>query len=271
MRCTTRTASGWALACLVAALATAEVHAAPPPAVAADAYARVPNGIPTPRDNDDSYPDVNDVINLLKGFDPGDPEFLSSNDATDRYFVERDGLWRDLDGSVAFLGISARNKNILGVYTQSGEGIARMPLLGPHTGFGIAGKGTPESPFPASLLGLDMRASFGWYLEADYTEIFYSEDSRNRGGWDHLFSYAIGSVRTWVRYPDGEVAELVLDDAYVLAWEDMTWDGISLGDEDYDDMLYLVGHVITSAQGPTGQPPEMNASSSLAAAAPAGN
>jgi hypothetical protein len=34
-----------------------------------------------------------------------------------------------------------------------------------------------------------------------------------------------------------------LNHPYLLAWEDLGWNGTHLGDEDYDDMMDLVDHV----------------------------
>ena len=67
------------------------------------------------------------------------------------------------------------------------------------------------------------------------------------GRWDHLLTYAIGPLEIHVDY-GGESPELVvMSEAYVLAWEDMPWTGRSLGDDDFDDMIYVVGRVLTAA------------------------
>lgn len=99
------------------------------------------NGIPTARDNNDGEPDLNDAINQILGTAYG------RNAALDPLFVQPDEIWKDLNGMVALIGLSAGNQNTLGAYTDVGIGAAKAALLCPTSGFGFSGDGTQANPY----------------------------------------------------------------------------------------------------------------------------
>ncbi len=121
------------------------------PAVAGDVYGVAQggavNGIPTARDNNDGIPDINDAINLVQG------SALLRNKDADPLFVEPDYVWKQLDGTIVLIGLTAGNLNTIGYYTDLGTGAVQTPLLGPFSGFGFAGP-----PFPATTIGGDTSA-----------------------------------------------------------------------------------------------------------------
>lgn len=109
-----------------------------------------------------------------------------------------------------------------------------------------------EDPFPATALPVGPGRPFGWYLDVDGTAVggdravYFSEGQLNALHRDRLFSYRLGPLRLWVDRGAG-AERLDFGEAYLLAWEDMPWTGRALGDDDYDDMMYVVGRVTSVA------------------------
>ena len=93
------------------------------------------NGTPTANDNNDAGPDINDAINLLQGTSFG------RNKDVDFLFVDSDEVWKELNGEIILIGLSAGYSNTVGVYTDLGTGAVKDPLLGPFSGFEFAGDG----------------------------------------------------------------------------------------------------------------------------------
>lgn len=211
-----------------------------PPNVANDVYSGVVNGIPTARDKNDGVPDIYDAVNRILGTAYG------NNAAVDPLFVEPDEIWLELNGAVALIGLTAGNSNTIGVYTDLGVGANRTPLLGPYSGFGFVAAGTAADPYPAAMTTLGTGTDFGWYLNtaAGAASInYFSEAALNGNGFDHMMTYDLpGATSIYVDYGSGAV-RLTLNDPYLIAWEDLPWSGQTLGDDDYDDMIYLVDKV----------------------------
>ena len=211
------------------------------PAVAGDVYGVAQggavNGIPTARDNNDGIPDINDAINLVQG------SALLRNKDADPLFVEPDYVWKQLDGTIVLIGLTAGNLNTIGYYTDLGTGAVQTPLLGPFSGFGFAGP-----PFPATTIGLGTGTLFGFYLNtvagASSTD-YFSEPGLNPGGWDHMMTFDLpGANGTTISVDMGAGAvDLTLNDPYLIAWEDLPFGGGALGDDDFDDMMYLVDKI----------------------------
>jgi len=214
--------------------------------VANDVYSGVVNGIPTARDNYEVGQDINDAVNLIQGTG------YARNSEVDPLFVEPDYAWRELNGTVMLIGVSAGYSNTTGVYTDIGVGAVQTPLLGPFSGFGFAGDGTAANPFPAAATSLGTGSLFGWYLNANGVTDYYSESTLNPSGLDHLMTFDLPNANGKTIYIDtgAGATPVTLNDPYLLAWEDLDWDGSTLGDEDYNDMIYLVDKVspVTSQQ-----------------------
>jgi hypothetical protein len=229
---------------VVVSLVPAVAAAGPfPPNVASDVYGVAQggavNGIPTANDDNDGGPDINDAVNQILGTG------YARNFAVDPLFVQPDEIWANLNGTVALIGLSAGYSNTVGLYTDLGVGANRTPLLGPYTGFGFAGDGTAANPFPAAALGLGTGTNFGWYLYANQAQHYFSQAALNGGGWDHMMTFDLpgaNGTSIYLDYGGGSVA-VRLNDPYLITWEDLAWTGSTLGDEDYDDMMYLVDKV----------------------------
>ncbi len=217
------------------------------------------NGIPTANDDNDGalcppdcVPDINDAINLLTG------GAVPRNVGYDNRFTEPDELWQDLgSGAVALIGLTAGFSNTVGVYTDLGVGAVRTDVLGPNTGTGFVGDGlTAATAFPAGMTGLASNQNFGWFLNANQQTLYYSETALNPpgdGGLDHMMTYDLsdlGGTKLWVQFGAAPAIEITLDkNTFLIAWEDLPFNGATLGDDDYDDMLYLVTSVALEIGG----------------------
>ncbi|UCG56647.1 MAG: hypothetical protein JSU70_17505 [Phycisphaerales bacterium] len=215
-----------------------------PPNVTNDVYAVAQggavNGIPTANDDNDAGPDLNDAVNQILG------TAYARNYAIDPLFTGPDEIWRDLTGMVALIGLSAGNQNTVGVYTDLGSGAVRTPVLGPFSGFGFAGDGSAANPYPAAMTGLAPGTNFGWYLDSVPSGIYYSEAGINPAGWDHMMTFDLPGADGASIYVDfgGGPVQVTLNDPLLIGWEDLPWDGTTLGDDDYDDMMYLIDRVM---------------------------
>ena len=226
-----------------------------------DVYDSSPDGIPTPN-NTDVDENIYAAFNLLLGTS------YTSNEEVDSFQVGGfPRFWKDVttsenEGYVAFISITAANRNLLQAYDTADPG-TKIDTLGPYTGFGFSGDGSIDSPFAAELspfagTGLD----FGWNLrsssgsdvknwDSDYT-------SGDNEGLAHYFVYnvskfmggtttslKIGCEEVNVDNVRTEVCDEVIehtwsDDVYLIAFEDLALKNGKLGDEDYNDHIFLV-------------------------------
>lgn len=217
--------------------------------VANDEYAGgVVNGIPTAQQWNEYYPDIYEAINKVIGTN------YSYNREVDHRFVDVDYVWKDLldPAPIALIGLTAGNSNTLGYYTGLGTGSGKKSLVGPYTGFGyIGGDGSENSPYLGTILS--MPHQFGWYLESSSssTTTYYSEPNLNDGGWgwDHMMTFSLPELagkKIWIKNSDDKVVSVdFTKNSYLLAWEDLPFNTSTgmLGDEDYNDMIYLVARV----------------------------
>jgi hypothetical protein len=243
---------------LALALAVPAAIAGPfTPNVSNDVYSGVVNGIPTANDNNDGIPDIYNAINQLLG------TAMTRNRDADPRFVPVDAVWTNLTGTAALIGLTAGNSNTLGVYTGLGTGGGQSAVIGPYSGFGFLGDGSAANPYPAASTGLGTGVNHGWYLNSSGLT-FFSEPGLNvaDGGLDHLMTFALPELvgqSVWI-YTDangngvfdgGEASSLyTFTNPYLLAWEDLPFNGQTLGDDDYDDMIYLVDAVSPTVPEP---------------------
>jgi len=206
----------------------------------------VANGIPTAQDDNGPIPDINDAINQLLGTNYG------HNKDVDNRFVSIDTIWKQLNGGAALIGLTAANSNTLGVYTDLGTGAARTAILGPNSGFGFAGDGTAANPYPAGGIShavVPHNGTFGFYLEStrnNTTHTWFSEYSLNAGSYDHMLTFALPELAGQTVYIDkGNGPELYTfhNNPYLICFEDKPFANGTLGDEDYDDMMFVVDKV----------------------------
>jgi len=193
------------------------------------------NGIPSAKDNNDLIPDIFQAVNQLLG------TTYTHNWQVDSLFYQPDSIWQQqLNGTVALIGLTAGYSNTLGVYTDLGVGSAKTSVIGPYSGYGFKGTGTIGSPYPAATLGLAYQSLYGFYLKSvnsSSTAYYYSEDSLNPSGWDHMMTFDLKELSgTSIYINKGAGPEsYTFNHPYLLAWEDQ-----NMGDEDYDDMMYVI-------------------------------
>ena len=213
----------------LSAIATADVF----PFMPADSYDSTPDGIPTANGNNDGVPDIHDAVSRVTGIT------YTANEQVDNRFIQPDYVWKELNGQIALIGLTAGNTNTVGYYTDLGTGSSRTALLSNFTGFGWTGDESSTNPYPGKTFGIGTNNLFGWYLNSNGT-LYYSESGLNPSGWDHLMTFEVPELagqKLWVTV-NGATVEWTFSDPYLLAWEDL-----NLGDMDYDDMIYLVDKV----------------------------
>lgn len=237
---------------ILVSFATAAFAGPTPPNLANDTYGVAQggtvNGIPTPNDDNDGTPDINDAINQLL------VTSYANNVDVDHLQVANDEVWKDMTGTIALIGLTAGNSNTIGVYTGIGTGAGQTPILGPYSGFGFVGDGSLTNPYPAASTGLSSGTLFGWYLRTDDGSgpVDYFSESALNPLFDHMLTYDLSELSgesIYVQYgsgPNAIVSEWTLNSPYLICWEDLPWDPCEqlLGDEDYDDMIYLVDRVV---------------------------
>lgn len=218
-------------------LLSSTVFAAPFTAnVMNDVYASSANGIATANDENDGIPDLHDAVNQILGTS------YTANEQLDDRFVEPDSIFTATgQHSVALIGLTAGNTNTLGFYTDTGVGANKTDLLGPISGFGIPHSGTSADPYTAA--SFNFTGDFGWYLQSNSTT-YYSEADLNDGGWDHMMTFTIPELNgqtLWIDTGAGAF-EYTFTNAFLIGWEDLPYNQSTgqLGDDDYDDMMYLV-------------------------------
>lgn len=208
--------------------------------VTSDAYQSVVNGIPTANDHNDGSPDLYEAANAVLGTG------YTSNSDLDSRFVWADEVFVGTgQHSIALIGLTAGNQNTLGVYTDIGTGVNKTAVLGPESGFGFTGNGSVGSPFTGATFNIT--GNFAWYLESvsgASTNTYYSEAALNVGdqGLDHMMTFAMNELNGQSVFVDyGMGAEsYTFANAFLIGWEDLRLLNGVLGDDDYDDMIYLV-------------------------------
>lgn len=216
-------------------------------------------GVPTPKDNNDSGPDINDAINLLLG-----TGYVRNSDTDSLQWTTGDETWVDLSTDEAkatytFISLTAGNKNTLGVYKAYDPlgTLYEIPGLGPFSGHQFMGDGTSGNPFPAGISPYTANAGvdFGWFLKSvdkDDESIvarWFSDPTLNSDLKDHMLSYHLAGLAgqsVWIQVEDGDPYLYTFSNPFLLAFEDLPkGPGVNgkLGDEDYDDSIFLVDRV----------------------------
>jgi len=223
-----------------------------PDNLANDIYDSSPDATPTARDKNDGEPDIFDAVNHLLG------TTFDGNEDVDPYFVEPDYVWQELNGHIAIIGMTAGYSNTLGVYTGLASGDSKTQLIGPYSNkFEFLGDGTEIDPYPAALTTLGAGTEFGWYLYANQETYYYSDPDLNSDNLDHMMTFGLSGLvgKTVYTYTDsdndgvldedekGSVTAYTFSNPYLIAWEDLALESGALGDEDYDDMMYVVDYV----------------------------
>ena len=202
------------------------------------------NGIPTAWTNPGSqgiglpniYQAINEILNTN----------YSTNTDVDSYFRDNDSLWLNFESRATVIGYSAYYTNTLGVYNASNAS-EMYDVLEDQSGQGFA------PGYPTALINMSVGPVFGWYLEVttapSTTVTYYSESDLNPGGHDHMMTFDLGGPL--------DFNGISYENPYLIAWEDKawgthpdtyshlnsgysSWSSYTLGDEDYNDLIFLV-------------------------------
>lgn len=211
------------------------------------------NGVPTASEPAGASPYIYDNVNLLySNAGLGTP--FSNNKDLDPLFKGSDEIWRELgDGGIALIGMQAKFSDTVGLYTDVGVGTIQTPLLGPNNGNGFAGDGTLANPFPATMTGLSKDQQFGWYLDSATPSImrtFFSEPILNNPQLDQMMTFNLGALSgttVYVDFGSGPTLLQLGSNIFLIAWEDKPFNGNTVGDDDYNDMVYLVTDITSDS------------------------
>lgn len=200
------------------------------------------NGIATANYNNDTSPDLYDIVNKMIGTS------YTGNQDLDNRLIDADQFFiGDGSHSVMLAGMAAANVNSLGYYTDLGTGSARHELISDSSGFyTVDADGSHSNPFDASIF--DINGTFGFYLSSEQYDSgdvidFFSETALNGvdAGLDHMMSFSLNELNGqtyWVDTGAGLV-EYTYENALLIGWEDRLINNGS-SDDDYDDIMYLV-------------------------------
>ncbi len=222
--------------------------------MAADTYETTPDAIPTPKDNNDNLAgvpdpaDINDAINHLLG-----TGFARNEDVDFLRYLGPDSTWEDIsgtadaDGTYVLISLTAANSNTLRVYDVTAPA-TKIDVLGPSSGFGYTGDGSIGDPYDAAYSPLAAGTNFGWSLKSvgvSGTKIWDSDASLNASGLDHMLTYHLATLTGSTVYikVGSAVTPYTFFDPFLLTWEDKALASGKLGDEDFDDLVYLVDRV----------------------------
>lgn len=240
-----------------------------PPHVEMDDYDSVGDTIPTPYDNLGYVnPDISDAVNRILG------TAYVSNEFHDSLFVGNDSEWYVFEpgARIALLGMTAGNSNTMGFYQTYPTTNDRTNVIGPYGNvFSFLAAGTSDDPYPAQNIPLAVGEEFKWFVRSvrtntpnPYTNYYYSEPGIGDTSdiYDHMMTFRLpfdemhNSI--WVSVNGGTAEQWLFTEPYLLVWEDKPWqiyyDGsqggdthysgqYTLGDEDYNDMIYIVDRV----------------------------
>lgn len=232
------------------------------PTMAADTYGIAQGGgnilaVKTPKDNNDNLAgvpnpaDINDAINLLLG-----TAYARNSDVDFLQFTGPDATWKDISstdfaGEYALVSLTAANTNTLSVYDVTAPA-TKIPVLGPVSGFGFLGKDglTAGTAFTAALSPFGSGTNFGFSLKSvpasGPTNTWDSSPISNPDGLDHMLTYHLADLSgetIWIKVGADPASEYTFYDPYLITWEDKPLLSGLLGDEDFDDLIFLVDRV----------------------------
>jgi len=217
-----------------------------------DAYnGNAVNGIPT-ANMAGGFPEVYEDVNMVYTAAGLGAPFTRNSDL-DPLFHEPDYVWQTTGsgGEIAVIGVSAGNTQNAGVYTDIGVGNNQLTVLGPFSGSTFLGSGTLGDPFPGKMTGLVSLQQFGWFLDSSGQD-WFSETQLNTNGFDHMMTFdasALTGQSVFVDFGAGPQNLVFGPNIFIIAWEDLPFSGNTLGDDDYNDIVYLITEVNTNIAG----------------------
>lgn len=109
--------------------------------------------------------------------------------------------------------------------------------------------------FDIYTIGLNEGSVFSWFLQTYNPNtgaekaIYYSDSRKNTSLLDHMITYDLGGPldfwngEEWIHY----------ENPHLIGWENQGWDPVtqSLGNEDYNDFIFLVDRGIPPVPEPS--------------------
>jgi len=203
----------------------------------------------TDRNSTPTAQSLNNVKNIYEAVNKVLGTNHTSNLDVDQYFVNDDSLWNNINiaGQVTVIGYSASQLNKLGVYTTTND----YYVTNDYNGFGfdnhpIAGMYKNGWFDTYDINSISPDDSFGWFLESiksdDRIFRYYSESNKNNDRKDHMMTFDLGGPLSFNTGKDSDGNDVIIDfnNPHLLAWEDQPWNGTTLGDDDYNDFMFLV-------------------------------
>lgn len=134
-------------------------------------------------------------------------------------YISNDQLWQDLNGGVSALSKYAADSHNFGINYYTSDGYISTQWFDNTSG---PANDSRWDPGDSDHFDLDNNETWSWIFE-DQTKgkTYYSVDSRNADGFNHMKTYAI----------DGKFFNN--HQVYVVCWEDL-WNG---GDQDWQDNI----------------------------------
>ena len=167
----------------------------------------------------------------------------------------------------------------VGLYLRNQQNaiVKQAPILSDVTGYSWTGNGSVAAPLQgAQTTAPAFSSTLGWYITAkdwktNYTtEItYYSEAFLNPDKYDHLITYTLpvaGHVYNYIDPVSGiEKSYTASANAYLVGFKDRIaasgYDplhpglGVTMGDDDFNDVLILVDQVLAPGYTPTTKAP----------------
>jgi hypothetical protein len=149
------------------------------------------------------------------------------------------------------IGLGAGATNSLEVYNPSTPGTLINPIGTGFSGDGSTGAGTIASPYIGTATSVfPSGTSFGFALSQNNNSVitnWYGDPTLNSDGYDHMLVYNLSSLSGTTIYvydPTTNTEEpVVLQDPYILAFEDNPEGPTGDSDMDYNDLIVLVDGV----------------------------
>lgn len=192
-------------------------------------------------------PHGNDLQTILNNATVGPVPGTSSYDVNaDQLSDDMDSYWQVLGGgstaNLVFEFANNRNINTFGIYDRNDPTRYVELFTGPDSPptqrqLSIAGDGSVFVDAVDSGVNFDSGV-FGFYLGRATGPLFYSDSSLNRGGSDQMAAYQGNNVD--ILNLVGLGPTLWTDDSYLLAWEDLHYDG---SDKDVNDLMVYVSSI----------------------------
>ncbi len=192
---------------------------------------------------------VIDTVNYLLTNASVVSPFASNTDLDAVQVTTGHSYWTNIasDAALAFISVSAGGVNVAGIYEQGFPG-APVYMTGGITGNVFTGTGLASDPYPG-LLNPFPGSNFGFTIDHSGISDLYSDPALNADGFDHMMAFNLSSyldgTTMWLDFNNDNIGdlEIVLNQTFLVAFEDKPLGSASSSDHDYNDGIYIVTRV----------------------------